>query len=371
MSAWHGAVHYISTFAVVKPDSMSMRMRIVSNSAMVNSVSKLSLNQCMWNRPNVLADLLDCLIFWRGVAIAIMMDLKKAYQAIHTSPTKLHLRQFFYCKDPRDSWQTLAYTRATFGDVAAGLLLEIANRKVAVLGEDIDPLAAVQLKNLSFADDGVLGGSHKEVERMRRDRVEGVYSGTVERILAKGGMSMKFMAITGSDEEYEAAQLAGKFLGINYDIKADQVTFSLQPCYYESKQHCSDVERKIILLGAKEVGDLAGGARVLTRQNALSLVMGVYNPLGLISAAVVKGKLLLRHLYTPEISTGWDMDTGHPLFREATVGIVVCDYAGDSRNPVSSLSSSCDSQGPSSPSRLLRCHRGSCVCFTVCCVAYD
>ena len=41
MSAWHSPVHYISTFAVVKPDSLSTWTRIVSNSAMKNSKSKL------------------------------------------------------------------------------------------------------------------------------------------------------------------------------------------------------------------------------------------------------------------------------------------------------------------------------------------
>ena len=92
MSTWHGPVHYISTFAVVKPGSVSTRTRIVSNSAMRNAVSKLSLNDCMYAGPNALADLLSCLLFWRGMAVAIMMDLRKAYQAIHTSDAKLHLQ---------------------------------------------------------------------------------------------------------------------------------------------------------------------------------------------------------------------------------------------------------------------------------------
>ena len=96
MSVWHGHVHYISTFAVVKPGSLSTCTRIVSNSAMRNAISKLSLNDCMYPGPNALADLLSCLLFWRGVEVAIMMDLRKAYQAIHTSDTELHLRRFFF-----------------------------------------------------------------------------------------------------------------------------------------------------------------------------------------------------------------------------------------------------------------------------------
>ena len=51
ISTWHGAVHYISTFTVIKPDSLSTRTHIVSNSAMINYNSKMSLNDCMWGGP--------------------------------------------------------------------------------------------------------------------------------------------------------------------------------------------------------------------------------------------------------------------------------------------------------------------------------
>ena len=67
MSNWHGPVHYITTFAVLKPESVSTKTRVVSNSAMRNARSKLSLNACMWPGPNALCDLYDCLIFWRSV----------------------------------------------------------------------------------------------------------------------------------------------------------------------------------------------------------------------------------------------------------------------------------------------------------------
>ena len=160
MSVWHGAVHYVTTFAVVKPDSLSTRTRIVSNSAMRNSNTGLSLNDCMWGGPNALADLLHCLLFWRGVAIAVMMDLKKAYQAIYASPTELHLQRFFYRKEPSGCWDTYGYTRATFGDVAAGLLLEIAKRKVATLGEAIDPLSGNSTQELLLCRRRDLGRKH-------------------------------------------------------------------------------------------------------------------------------------------------------------------------------------------------------------------
>ena len=106
---WHGPIHYITTFAVVKPDSVSTKTRVVSNSAMRNARSKLSLNQCMWPGPNALCELYDCLIFWRAVEVAMVTDLKKAYQAIHTGPMELQLRRFLFRARPEEEWvdQTL------------------------------------------------------------------------------------------------------------------------------------------------------------------------------------------------------------------------------------------------------------------------
>ena len=136
MDKWHGPVHYVTIFAVIKPDSISTKTRVVSNSALRNAVARLSLNNCLWPGPNALAALLDCLIFWRGVEVAIMMDLQKAYQAIHTSAMELHLRRFLFRPDPDSEWTTYGYTRANFGDLAAGLMLEVGKRRIANMGQE-------------------------------------------------------------------------------------------------------------------------------------------------------------------------------------------------------------------------------------------
>ena len=292
----------------MKPDSVSTKTRVVSNSALQNAISKLSLNDCMWPGPNALAELLDCLIFWRTVEYAVMLDLKKAYQAIHTGSKELHLRRFLYRKNPRDEWKVYGFTRATFGDVSAGLMLEVAKRRVADLGESIDPLAASQIKDHTYVDDGVLGGDKNDVERMRGRRTSQGYTGTVAKILAKGGMSVKFMAITGSEDEEEARQLGGKTLGVSYRLREDEVFFALRPCYYASRSACSDVPRELVLLTRGDIMRMKAGTFKFTRRQALSMVMSLYDPLGLISPALVRGKILLRRLYDSSIAQSWDSD---------------------------------------------------------------
>ena len=305
---WHGPVHYITTFAVVKPESVSTKTRVVSNSAMRNARSKLSLNACMWPGPNALCDLYDCLIFWRSVEVAMVTDLQKAYQAIHTGPMELHLRRFVFRERRDKDWEDYAFTRATFGDVAAGLILEVAKRRVAEMGGGIDPVAAEQLKNYSYVDDSIMGGSAEEVARMRGERTDQGYTGTVPRILAQGAMKVKFMAVSGSSDPWEASQLAGKTLGVQYRLQEDEIILMIKPGFYAAKAASSDQVREVVLLDSGQVEEMAQGTRSFSRRQALSMVMGVYDPLGLASPALLRGKLLLRRLYGPTFKGGWDAD---------------------------------------------------------------
>ena len=259
MDDWHGPRHYITTFAVVKPESVSTKTCVVANSAMCNVRSRLSLNDCMWAGPNALCDLLDCLLFWRAVEVALMTDLKKAYQAIHTGDMELHLRRFLFRAATKDPWEDYAFTRATFGDLAAGLILEVVKRHVAELGQKIDPMAALQLQLYSYMDDSLMGGSREDAERMRGQRVDGEYSGTVPQILAHGAMKVKFMAISGTDDPWEAEQLAGKTLGVQYRLATDEIFFQIRPGFYVSKARSSDQVRDWMLLDGNQVEMMAKG----------------------------------------------------------------------------------------------------------------
>ena len=280
MEDWHGPQHYITTFAVLKPESVSTKTRVVSNSAMRNARARLSLNECMWPGPNALCDLYNCLLFWRAVEVAVMTDLKKAYQAIHTGPMELHLRRFLFREEPGLPWLDYAFTRATFGDIAAGLILEIAKRKVAELGRDVDPLAAQQLQDFCYVDDSILGGFKEDAERMRGERADGEYSGTVPQILAYGAMKVKFMAISGSADPWEAQQLAGKTLGVAYRLEQDEIVFVVKPGYYAAKARSTDQVRELVILGDEDVRAIAAGETEVLQETGAQHGHGGLRPLG-------------------------------------------------------------------------------------------
>ena len=266
LERWHGPIHYITTFAVVKPESISTKTRVVANSAMRNARTKLSLNECMWPGPNTLCELFDCLIFWRTIEVALMSDLKKVYQSIHTGEMELHLRRLLF-RESRDlPWQDYAFTRATFGDISAGLILEVAKHTVVEMGWEIDPVTAQQLKDFSYVDDSIMGGSAQDVERMRGQRINGKYSGTVPKILAQGALQVKFMAVSGSSDPWEEEQLAGKTLCFLYHLAQDEIYFLLRPGFYISKSKSTDQVREVRLLDEDQIRQIDAGKMMFTRR---------------------------------------------------------------------------------------------------------
>ena len=58
-------MHYLTHYPVLKPESVTTKVRIVANSKMKNVRTKLSLNNVVESSPNALTLLLEVLILWR------------------------------------------------------------------------------------------------------------------------------------------------------------------------------------------------------------------------------------------------------------------------------------------------------------------
>ena len=93
-----------------------------------------------------------------------------------------------------------------------------------------------------------------------------------------------------------------------YRLREDEIFFVIKPGFYTAKSKSSDQIRDVTLLDGQQVQEMRDGTRKFTRRQALIMVMGVYDPLGLVSPALLHGKLLLRRLYGPGAVRGWDDD---------------------------------------------------------------
>ena len=140
-------------------------------------------------------------------------------------------------------------------------------------------------------DDGVAGGSKEDAKRMMGSLINGEYNGTIPKILAKCGMKVKFMAMSGDPNPETAEPLGGKVLGLPYDLKEDKIIFKTKS---NAPSTGPGIIKKCFSLQPKDLEDIRDGRRKLTRREVLSFLMGCFDPLGLVAPVLIHGKILLR-----------------------------------------------------------------------------
>ena len=308
LTGWQGPVHYVSHFAVFSPSKVSTKLRIVSNSKQKNVHSKLSLNDCMDEGPDAINNLVDVLLRWRSLEYALIFDLRKAYQSIHTGELENHLRRFVFRRSNHDPWEVYQFCRVNFGDQIAALILELSRKLLAEAGRSIDPLAASQLQRNGYVDDVAGGGSRKDVERMKGEKnAEGKWNGTIPRILSQGGFQAKEIVEGGNCTKEEADALGGKFLGVGYDPMIDIIVPSIVPQIRLSQGKRSKHKNKDVhQIDEELLQDIADKKLPLTKRRVLACHMSQYDPLGFLAPIMLKGKLLLQAVTLSERTLGWD-----------------------------------------------------------------
>ena len=128
------------------------------------------------------------------------------------------MRRLVWRFNTEDPWVTYGVNRMNFGDRPATTELEVVKRKVADIGEAIDPAAAMMIKK-GYSDDGVAGGTKKDVTLLMGkcyddEKDEYVYEGTIAQIVKKGGFRIKFMMSSGETRPRILEEFNGYVLGL-------------------------------------------------------------------------------------------------------------------------------------------------------------
>ena len=100
--------------------------------------------------------------------------------------------------------------------------------------------------------------------------------------------------------------MGGKFLGLHYDPKVDDIVLKITPIIRmtrrKSKQRRAEAEE----MDEEWLENLRTGQLSLTKRRVLTFVMSQYDPLGLGSPVMLTAKILLRKLYSAGLACGWD-----------------------------------------------------------------
>jgi hypothetical protein len=167
-------------------------------------------------------------------------------------------------------------------------------------------MAADQLRDKTYVDDGIVGGSQEDVDRMTGKMVYRELDGTIPLMLRAGGMETKYMIKSGEQNPDLAEQLGGVVLGVPYQVDRDLINYKLK---MEMPRE-STVNAGSEVVTHVRIAAIRRGEEVQTRRKILSMVMSEYDPLGLISPMLVGSKILLRNLYGNKQKLRWDQGIG-------------------------------------------------------------
>ena len=294
--------------------------------------------------------------------------------------------------DGEEPWRIFGINRMHLGDRPAAAGLEVAKKKVADLGKQIDEQTA-HIITRGYVDDGLGGGPEDVVRKLmgaesfrspEGDRQDQTLSyrgkqgeeqalsyrgrkGEVSGPLPKG-LAGRSPSRTLPDEKHNVAEeqeVPGAHLRPTYSGTVTQIMsrggfkVKYMVCNGEDRPEILElfggsvlglpwdtakdaiVIKMVVNLSARKQGvrtghdlhpgdeDLIKGA-VLTRRVLMSQIHGIFDPLGLLSPITIKFKLVLQHLVQAEVD--WDEPLEGDLRGEAEVVCSVlpevCSWGG-------------------------------------------
>ncbi|XP_066925606.1 uncharacterized protein [Clytia hemisphaerica] len=118
-----GTVHYIPHRPVIREDKVTTKIRPVFDASC--SVNGVSLNDCLYPGPNLLAKIFDILLRFRMNKIGILADIKQAFLNISIHPDHRDFLRFLW-RDPSSSDREIVvyrFLRVVFGLTSSPFLL--------------------------------------------------------------------------------------------------------------------------------------------------------------------------------------------------------------------------------------------------------
>lgn len=295
MDKWEGPVFYLSHLAVQNPKSLSTPVRIVFNSS--QTYRGVSLNNFLAKGPDSYrTSLLSILLRFRENEVVYIGDIKKMYNSVHLQMLEQHTHRFLWRELENREPDIWCITRVNMGDKPAGAIAVEAKDKTAEMFKDENPTAAEAIIHSSYVDDIIDSvNSLAEAKQITKG---------IDSILNKGGFEIKEWVFGGVGIPSNLDPIT--VLGINWLPGEDVITFKVSLNFSPKKRGI----RTLPDISLSHVDSLI--PLTLTRRIVLAQVMGIYDPLGLLSPFLIKAKVYLRQSWVEKLQ--WDEPFSDSLY---------------------------------------------------------
>ncbi|XP_060575739.1 uncharacterized protein LOC132733143 [Ruditapes philippinarum] len=271
--------HYIPHHAVITPQKTTTKLRVVYDASAKTRPEYKSLNECLFRGPVMLQDLCGLLMRFRLKRVALISDIEKAFLQIGLQPNQRDVTRFLWLKDTINpsvspsNIQEYRFRRVPFGVISSPFLL---GATVETHLDSYKSDVARKLKNDIYVDN-VITGSENESEAI---------------LLYKEAKQMFTDASMNLREWLSNSDIVNEI--IPREDRAEQSVISVLGHIWNSKNDTIAVKPIKVLNTNTEI----------SKRSILKVIASVFDPLGLFSPIILRGKLLLQDLWSRNLD--WD-----------------------------------------------------------------
>lgn len=278
---YKGPTYYLPHHAVFKTDSTTTKLRVVFDGSAAAS-SGLSLNDIMIKGPKVQADLINILWRFRIHTVAITADVEKMYRQISVSPEDCELQRIYYRSSPEEPLQEYKLKTVTYGTKSASYL---STRCLAQIADDCADGPLKRIISQDFYVDDLITGSHSSEKCYALynslQSTLNSYGFVLRKWCSNSQELMEHIPDSPNDPNFIVKLDEGSVvntLGLSWQPGLDNFRFSVKPWHPPAR---------------------------MTKRSLLSDINSVFDPIGLLSPVLIKGKIFLQQLWM--LKLGWDV----------------------------------------------------------------
>lgn len=282
-------IHYLPHHPVIKDASTTTKIRIVFD-ASCKDTNGLSLNDCMCVGPVIQQSLFSMAIRFRVWQVILCADIKMMYRQILLDKSQQDLHRIIMKDSKEEKLKFLRLVTLTYGTASASFIAARCLMELVTLFAQTHPNASKAIEKDMFMDNLLTGADTISHAIELRDEINHIMS------------SCQFYLRKWMSNETEVLR----------GIKSEDI------------EDVNPESNAIITLGLKwnprkdtlliETKDLPSESR-LTKRKFLSIVAGLFDPIGLISPIIVKLKIFIQFLWSLKID--WDTPLDNETQRKA------------------------------------------------------
>ncbi|XP_059058147.1 uncharacterized protein LOC131851643 [Achroia grisella] len=284
---------FLPHFGVVNPNKPA-KLRVVHDAAA--KIKGVSLNSLLLTGPDLLQSLFDILLRFREGKVAMTADIKEMFPRFKIIKQDRDAQRFLWRDNPNVPITTYRMSSMIFGAVSSPFTAIYMKNKNALEVKDQYPEAVHGIVYDTYMDDYI--GSVDSSDRAAQLAVDIVH------VHARAGLEMRGWV----SNDPNALRLLPKHLLSESvsDINIDLANLpSLSPCVRALGLYWHP-SRDLIGFNTPIKQGQETLPNPLTKRVILSLIMRVFDPLGILAPIVIRGRILLQNAW--RMNLDWDIE---------------------------------------------------------------